>query len=112
MQIFAVRLLGINGYELAVGTIILFASNVNRLLSFRMSEVMVKYLAEALTNEKYSRAAAIVKAIGLVEGFTSVAAYLILLALTPGRPRTFAKDPATAPLFCVLWSFSFVESDL
>ncbi len=53
--IFAVRLLGINGYGLAVGTIILFASNVNRLLSFRMSEVMVKYLAEALTKEKYSR---------------------------------------------------------
>ena len=97
--IFAVRLLGINGYGLAVGTIMLFASNVNRLLSFRMSEVMVKYLAEALTKEKYERAAAIVKGIGLVEGFTSVAAYLILLALTPWAARTFAKDPTTAPLF-------------
>jgi O-antigen/teichoic acid export membrane protein len=97
--IFAVRLLGINGYGLAVGTIMLFASNVNRLLSFRMSEVMVKYLAEALTQKKYERAAAIVKSIGLVEGFTSVAAYLILLVLTPWAARTFAKDPTTAPLF-------------
>jgi len=34
--IFAVRLLGIGGYGLASGTIMLFAANVNRLLSFRM----------------------------------------------------------------------------
>ncbi len=34
-----------------------------------------------------------------MEGFTSVAAYLILLALTPWAARTFAKDPTTAPLF-------------
>ncbi len=77
----------------------LFASNVNRLLSFRMSEVMVKYLGEALAEKKHERAAAIVKAIGLVEALTSVIAYLILLALTPWAASTFAKDPATAPLF-------------
>ena len=50
--IFAVRLLGIDGYGLASGIIMLFASNVNRLLSFRMSEVMVKYLGEALAEKK------------------------------------------------------------
>ncbi len=97
--ILVVRLLGINGYGLASGAIMLFASNVNRLLSFRMSEVMVKYLGEALTEGKHERAAAVVKGIGLVEAATSVIAYLILLALTPWAARTFAKDPATAPLF-------------
>jgi len=97
--VFAVRLLGMAGYGLAIGTIILFASNVNRLLSFRMSEVMVKYLAEALTEGKHDRAAAVVKGIGLVEGCTSVIAYLILLALTPWAAHTFAKDATTAPLF-------------
>ena len=97
--IFATRLLGMSGYGLAFGAIMVFASNVNRLLSFRMSEVMMKYLGEALAEGKHDRAAAVVKGIGLVEGFTSVAAYLILLVLTPWAARTFAKDPTTAPLF-------------
>ena len=97
--IFAVRLLGIDGYGLAAGTIMLFASNVNRLLSFRMSEVVVKFLGEALAEGRPDRAAAVVKGIGLVEGFTSVVAYLVLLALTPWAAHTLAKDPATASLF-------------
>jgi O-antigen/teichoic acid export membrane protein len=97
--IFAVRLLGMDGYGLVSGVVTLFASNVNRLLSFRMSEVVVKYLGEALAEEKLERAAAIAKGIGLVEAVTSVIAYLVLLALTPWAARSFAKDPSTAPLF-------------
>jgi len=97
--IFAKRLLGIADYGLAFAAIMVFASDVNRLLSFRMSEVMVKYLAEALTEKKHERAAAVVKGIGLVEAFTSVAAYLVLLALTPWAARTLGKDAGTAPLF-------------
>jgi O-antigen/teichoic acid export membrane protein len=92
-------LLGMDGYGLASGTIMLFASNVNRLLSFRMSEVMVKYLGEALAGKKFERAAAVVKGIGIVEAITSVVAYLILLALTPWAASTLAKDASTAPLF-------------
>jgi len=97
--IFVVRLLGMDGYGLVSGVIMLFASNVNRLLSFRMSEVVVKYLGEALAEEKLDRAAAIAKGIGLVEAVTSVIAYLVLLALTPWAASTFAKDASTAPLF-------------
>ena len=95
----SVRLLGMDGYGLVSGVIMLFASNVNRLLSFRMSEVVVKYLGEALAEEKLDRAAAIAKGIGLVEAVTSVIAYLVLLALTPWAASTFAKDASTAPLF-------------
>jgi O-antigen/teichoic acid export membrane protein len=97
--IFAKRLLGIADYGLAFAVIMVFASNVNRLLSFRMSDVMVKYLGEALAEGKHDRAAAVVKGIGIVEAITSVAAFLILLALTPWAARTFAKDASTAPLF-------------
>ena len=48
--IFIARLLG--GAGLGLLTIIMdFASNTNRLLSFRMSEVVVKYVGEALAQE-------------------------------------------------------------
>ncbi|RME87002.1 MAG: lipopolysaccharide biosynthesis protein, partial [Anaerolineae bacterium] len=97
--IFAVRLLGIEGFGLVSGTIIVFASNVNRLLSFRMSEVVVKYLGEALGRDQKRRAGAVVKGVALADALTSLVAYAVLLALTPWAARTLGKDAATAPLF-------------
>jgi O-antigen/teichoic acid export membrane protein len=97
--IFATRLLGVDGYGLASGTIIVFASNTNRLLSFRMSEVVVKYLGQALAEGNKDRAGAVAKGIGLVEAATSVVAYLVLLLLAPWAARTLAKDAHTASLF-------------
>ena len=49
-SIFVTRLLGIDGLGL-VTTVQVFASNINRFLSFRMSEVVVKYLGQALAND-------------------------------------------------------------
>jgi len=97
--IFAVRLLGADGYGLVSGTVIVFASNVHRLLSFRMSEVVVKYFGQALVAGKRERAAALVKSAGLVEAGTSVLAYLILLLLAPWAAEQIAKDPQAAYLF-------------
>ncbi len=84
-SIFVVRLLGVDGLGL-VTTVQTFVSNINRFLSFRMSEVVVKYLGQALANNPNSsgepvlapessnqdniinqQAAAIVKGIGLLE---------------------------------------------
>jgi O-antigen/teichoic acid export membrane protein len=96
--IFVVRLLGDAGYGLF--TIVTdFASNTNRLLSFRMSEVVVKYVGEALAQENKERAAALVKGIGLMEAVTSVLAYLILLALSVWGARTFADNASVVYLF-------------
>lgn len=97
--IFAVRLLGMDGYGLVSGTVIVFVSNVNRLLSFRMSEVVVKNFGQALVEEKRERAAAVVKACGIIEAVTSVLAYLVLLLLAPWIATRGVKDPQTAYLF-------------
>lgn len=97
--VLATRLLGIEGFGLVSGTIIVFAGNINNLLSFRMSDVVVKYLGEALAQENKPRAAAVVKGSALAEGLTSVFAYLALLALTPWAAKTFGKDASTAPWF-------------
>src|SRR5262245_4691674 len=66
-MIFVVRLLDPDGYGLATGIIMVFASNVNRFLSFRMSEVVVKYVGEAFVNDEKNRAGALVKGIGITE---------------------------------------------
>ena len=117
-SIFATRLLGVDGLGL-VTTIQTFTSNVNRLLSFRMSEVVVKFLGQALASSpedpeappppvegvtrevKNPQAAAIVKGIGLVEAMTSILAYLVLVALAPWAARVLAKDPSMTALFTI-----------
>lgn len=98
-MIFVVRLLDPDGYGLATGIIMVFTSNVNRFLSFRMSEVVVRYVGEALTNEKKDTAAAFIKGIGITEAITSILAYLVLIALSPWAASHLAKDLSMAPLF-------------
>ena len=89
--ILVVRLLGASGFGLL--TIVMdFASNVNRLLSFRMSEVTVKYMGEALAQDDKQRVAALAKGIGLTEAATSVLAYLVLLLLAVLGAQIFAKE--------------------
>jgi O-antigen/teichoic acid export membrane protein len=116
-SILATRLLGVDGLGL-VAIVQTFASNINRLLSFRMSEVVVKYLGQELAVEQSKiaeqaqtadnpnqspvnnpQAAAIVKGIGMVEAATSVLAYLVLLLLTSWAARVLAKDSSVAILF-------------
>jgi len=89
-----VRLLGIEQSGL-VTAILLFATNVNRLFSFRMSEVVTKYVGEVLAQENMDRAAALAKWIGIAEAITSVLAYLVLFVLAPW----FSKDLAVVPLY-------------
>ncbi len=116
-SIMATRLLGYAGFGV-VGIVQTFASNVNRLLSFRMSEVVVKYLGQALATEgkddggsrpvssvgkpgwiSNPRAAAIIKGIGLIEAATSLLAYLVLYLLASWAAQAFAKDISLTPLF-------------
>lgn len=96
--IFITRLLGDELFG-AMTTIIVFVSSVNRLLSFRMNEVVVRYVGEALAQDDTKRASALVKGIGLTEAIFSVLAYLVLLVLSAWGARTFAEDMSLAPLF-------------
>lgn len=93
-NILIVRLLGIERYGLAIG-IMLFATNINRFLSFRMSEVVTKYMGEALTQGNKDRAAALAKWVGLSEAIASVLAYLVLFVLAPW----YAKDSTLTALY-------------
>jgi len=96
--IIAVRLMGITNWGL-VALIQVFASNVNRLLSFRMSEVLIKHYGPALAEGRKQEAAALVKAAGLTEAAVSVIAFLVVALLSPWAARVIAKDVTTAPWF-------------
>jgi O-antigen/teichoic acid export membrane protein len=98
-MIIVVRLLNVDQYGLATGTIMVFATSVNQLLSFRMSEVVVKYAGDALAHDRKERAAALIKGIGLTEAATSILAYIVLILLASWAATTFAQDASTAPLF-------------
>jgi O-antigen/teichoic acid export membrane protein len=93
-----IRLIGLANLGMVV-IIQTFASNINRLLSFRMSEVVVKRLGPALAEDKKSEAAALVKAAGLTEAAVSLVACLVLALLTPWAARVIAHEAASAPWF-------------
>lgn len=85
----------------ALGMIILTASSINRLLSFRMGELVVKYAGHSLALDRKDQASAVIKAAGLAEALTSIAAFLILLLVTPLVSRYILKDLAAQPLIAV-----------
>jgi len=97
--IVGVWLLGMDGFGLVNGTILIFASNIHSLFSFRMSDAVVKYFGEALTIGARDRAAAVAKGSGLVEAATSFLAYAVLWLSAPWAAQIFADSAALAPLF-------------
>jgi O-antigen/teichoic acid export membrane protein len=98
--ILAARLLGVSGYGI-LGAITLFTSVVNKFASFRMSELVIKYVGQFHEQEDPQRAAAVFKAAALVEMAASFIAYGLVLALAPLGARFLAKDLATAQWFAV-----------
>lgn len=102
--ILAARLIGVPALGL-VTTVITFASNINRFLTFRMSEVVVKRLNAALAEGRKDQGAAAVKAALFIEIGTSIAAYLVLLALSGWAAQTFAADFLSDPLTVTLFQF-------
>ncbi len=99
-SIFAARLLGVANFGV-LGTITGFTSSVNNLFSFRMGELVVRYFSQFQADKRLDRAAALIKAAALVEGASSVFAYLLLVLLSPLAAVYLGKDASTAPLFMV-----------
>lgn len=97
-SIFAARTLTVYGLGV-MGGVMTFTSAVDRLLSFRMGELVIKYMGEYLARGEKQRAAAVFKAAALVETLTSIFSYLLVLLAAPIAASLFADDPAAAPFF-------------
>lgn len=100
LSIVTANLLGVAVFG-TLGIVTGFVSNINRLLSFRMGDVVVKYMGEALARGEKERAGAVVRLAALVETATSLLAFGALVLLAPLGARFFAKDAALEPLFVI-----------
>ena len=98
--ILVARLLGVENFGI-LGAIILFVSVVNKLASFRMSELVVKYAGYYTEARDHQRAAAVFKLAVVVEMLTSILAFGLILLLAPFGAKYLAKDPSTTSLFMI-----------
>ncbi len=94
----AARLLGVEGVGY-LGIITQFSSTINRLLSSRMSELVITYLGKFTADDQEQHAAALFKAAALVEICGSTIAYLLVVALSPVGAILFAKNETLSGLF-------------
>jgi O-antigen/teichoic acid export membrane protein len=100
ISILTANLLGVASFG-ALGVVISFVTNINRLLSFRMADFVVRYVGGSLAEENRSEAAAVIKAAALTEVVTSIIAYIVLVLLSGWGANSFAKDPTTRSLFLI-----------
>ena len=98
--VLAARLLGSAGYGL-IGIIMGYASTVNGLLSFRMSELVVRYGGEYLEKDEKQKAAALIKVAGLGEAVVSAAAFVFVVLTATLASRFIAKTPDAEWMFIV-----------
>jgi O-antigen/teichoic acid export membrane protein len=92
------RMLGVAGFGL-MGTITMFTSVVNKFVSFRMTELVIKYVGQYTETGDQRRAAAVFKTASLAEMLASVVAFLIIILLAPLAAEYLAKDANLAFLF-------------
>ncbi|OGO40938.1 MAG: hypothetical protein A2W36_00760 [Chloroflexi bacterium RBG_16_58_14] len=96
--ILAARLLGVAVFGI-LGVITLFTTVLNKLVSFRMSELVVKYVGQYTEHDEPESAAALFKIAALAELVASLVAFILIWLLAPLGARYFAKDPNTVILF-------------
>lgn len=99
-SILAARLLGPANFGI-LGAITTFTSVVNRFASFRMNELVVRYVGHYQEEGDEVKAAAVFKAASLLEITGSVFAFLLIWLLAPIGANIFAKDASLAEWFVI-----------
>ncbi len=107
-SILAARLLGPAGFGL-VAIITSYATTVNGFLSFRMSELVVRYGGEYLEKDEKEKTAALVKAAALSEATVSLFAFLVVAATAVLASQYIAKTPKTA-MFFIIYSLGLLAN--
>ncbi len=92
-SILVARLLGVTDFGI-LGTITLFTSVVNKFASFRMSELVIKYVGQYTEEGDETKAAAVFKSASILETITSLLAFGLIWILAPLGAQYFAKDVA------------------
>lgn len=97
-SILVARLLGVTDFGI-LGTIIVFTSVVNKFASFRMSELVIKYVGQYIVEGDDIGAAAVFKSAAILETLTSFFAFGLIWLLAPLGAQYIAKDVSTTNWF-------------
>lgn len=98
--ILTARLLGVANFGI-LGTVTMFASVVNKFASFRMGELVIKYVGHYSERHDTPRAAAIFKVSALAEMGATMLAFGLIVLLAPLGARYLAKDESLAHWFII-----------
>lgn len=102
------RMIGAFGLGIAVN-ITKISSFVSRLFSFRMGELVVKYVGQFLENEETDSAAAVLRAAAITEGISAIFSFVIVIVLAPFAATYIIKDPQYTPLI-VFYGYSLLAN--
>ncbi len=97
LTIYITRLLGVYNYGV-LGLITSYVTNVNKLFSFRMNEMVVRYVGEAFEKEDLPKTAALIKFAALIETITSILAFLFMALTAKAGARILLDDESLYPL--------------
>jgi O-antigen/teichoic acid export membrane protein len=92
--ILAARLLGLADYGLVV-IVMAYASTINGLFSFRMSELVVRYAGEYLEKSQSEKAGALIKVASITEAAVSVLAWVVVAVTAGTATRLITKTPGS-----------------
>jgi O-antigen/teichoic acid export membrane protein len=76
-----------------------FATNVNKVFSFRMNEFVVRYMGPEIVRKDYQKAGAFVKIAALTESSTSLFAFVVYLLVLPFGAKFIVKDSSSIQYF-------------
>jgi O-antigen/teichoic acid export membrane protein len=96
--ILSARLLGVAGFGI-LGSITIFVTVINKITSFRMGELVIKYVGQFNENRDQTRAAAVFKCAALFEIIASVIAFGLVWLLAPLGAQFIVKDASLSPWF-------------
>ncbi len=97
LTIFITRKLGVYNYGV-LGLVTSYVTNVNKLFSFRMNEVVVRYVGEAYVNQDHPKTGALIKFAAGVEAVTSLFAFLFMVCTARLGAKIFLDDPELSGL--------------
>lgn len=91
LTVFITRKLGVYNYGV-LGLITSYVTNVNKLFSFRMNEVVVRFVGEAYVNQDHPKTGALIKFAAGVEAVTSLFAFIFMACTARLGARFFLHD--------------------
>lgn len=114
-NVFRFRVVGVAGTGL-IAAMETFTNVLNRLTSFRIDEMVVRYVRLYEERKEHQKAAAVFKMASLLEMCGALAAFFLIAVLAPWGVRQFSDNPGTESWFIlygvlVLINLIFDSSD-